>query len=217
MPGITHVKDILADNIAHYVKDAHDGNIFIKELRGIRCDHSPLIMKENGDGATLTKIYVVDIPSGSLVLKPDNFNVHLFKANTWNKACDYLILAQVEHRNCALFIELKSSLNDRPDAADSLLIVESKEDKSKAKQLEGACNLFDFIRLVVNKEYGDRELYSFEIYKIVLYNEVKSRSPLQSNPRQMSGRRIKSNDIKTLKVNDAQTLSLPELIRIFEN
>ena len=77
MPGITHVKDILADNIAHYVKDAHDGNIFIKELRGIRCDHSPLIMKENGDGATLTKIYVVDIPSGSLVLKPDNFNVHL--------------------------------------------------------------------------------------------------------------------------------------------
>lgn len=217
MSGISHVNDILADNVAHYAKNAHDGNIFTREFRRIRCDHSPLIMKENGDDATLTKVYVTDIPRGSLVLKPDNFNVHLFKANTWNKACDYLILAQVEHRNYALFIELKSSLNDRPDAADSLLIVESKEDKSKAKQLEGACNLFDFLRLVVDKEYGDRELYSFEIYKIVLYNEVKSRSPLQSNQRQISGRRIKSTDIKTLKVNDAQTLSFAGLMRIFEN
>lgn len=217
MSGISHINDILADNVAHYVKDARDCNIYTRELRRIRSNCSPLIMEENGENATLKKIYVIDIPHNSLVLKPDNFNVHLFKANTWNKACDYLILAQDSHGNYALFIELKSSLNDRPDATDSLLIMESNEDKNKSKQIEGACNLFDFLRLIVNKVYHDSELDTFKIYKIVLYNEVKTRSPLQSNQRLISGQRVKSEDIKTLKVNDAQTLRFSELIRIFEN
>ena len=211
MSGISYVNDILADNVAHYVQSSQNRGLFNKELRKIRCNHSPLIMEERGDNATLTKIYVIDIPGESIVLKPDDFNVHLFKANTWNRACDYLILAEDRTRKFALFIELKSSLNDRPEATDSLLIVESNEDKKKAKQLEGACALFEYLRLIVDKEYGDRGLYSFQIYKIVLYNEVKPRSPLQSNSRQLSA------DIKALRVNDAQTLRFPELIRIFEN
>ena len=215
MSAIPFVNKILADNVAHYIETRPNSNVFNRELRPIRCDHTPLEMRESGDNATLTKVYVTEIPDEALVLKPDNFNIHMFKSGKWNKACDYLILAHEDRNSYAFFIELKSSLNDKPDQNDSLLVLESKEDKGKARQFEGAVALFDYISMLVRKEYNNTELDDFQKCRLIIYDSIKPRSPMQSNIRLTSGHRNKSADIKTLQVHDAATICFSRLIAIF--
>lgn len=70
----------------------------------------------------------------------------------WNKAVDYLLLTRYMDVNYAGFIDLKSSLNDKPDPSDNLLVTNSNEDLKKEKQFVGAKALFDYLSLVVKKE-----------------------------------------------------------------
>ncbi|WP_297980098.1 hypothetical protein [uncultured Methanobrevibacter sp.] len=50
----------------------------------------------------------------------------------------------------AIFIELKSSLNDMPDSFDNRLVIVSNEDRKKEMQLLGGEALFDYIKVILS-------------------------------------------------------------------
>ena len=211
MTGINELKTMLADMVPYYVQDRHDKSLFRVEKRRLyeRCD--PLIMKEEGEGATLTKVNIIGFTQPSLALKPDHFGIRFFKGSR-NKACDYLILTTYKEKNYAIFVELKSSLNDDPGLNKGLLIIESKEDQRKEQQILGAFDLFEWLRFWVNKDYGHTDLDGVIVAKIILYAGVTPRSQMYSKIRPVDGNRRRSKDVYTFKVHDAETIELEVLI-----
>ncbi len=216
MNWVQEFSNILAYNVPHYIECRSNAGCYSKDDRPIRCSASPLEMVEDGPDATLTKVYLTGLACETLVLKPDNFGIQFFKGGSWNRACDYLVLTEFNGKKYALLIELKSSLNDKPESCDQLLIIESNADKKKMQQLESSCGLFEFLKLIVRKECAINNLDNVRVCKLILYDSIKPRSPLQSNARLISGRRIKAEDIKTLEVHDAETLDIANIMKVFD-
>ncbi|MBQ4384369.1 MAG: hypothetical protein II823_00395 [Kiritimatiellae bacterium] len=215
MSWVREFSNVLAHNVTHYVESRSHAGYYCKEDKPIKCDARPLVMAEDGPDATLTKVYLTGLACETLVLKPDNFGIKFFKGGSWNRACDYLVLTEFGGEKYALFLELKSSLNDRPESGDHLLIIESNADKKKMQQLESSCGLFEFLKLLVSKECAINDLKNVRVCKLVLYDSIKPRPPLQSSVRPISGKRIKAEDIKTLEVHDAETLDIAKIMKVF--
>lgn len=100
--------------------------------------------------AILNHIPLQNLGTDTLVLKPDHFNIRFYRAGTYNKACDYLVLtydnAQKPH---AVFIDLKTDIYDRPDPTTSEFSTTSDRDAQCGLQFCGARALFKLLALMV--------------------------------------------------------------------
>ena len=93
--------------------------------------------------ATLNNVQIVGLSSETVVVKPDHFGIRYYKADTYNKACDYLILTKDPSTNkrYAIFIDLKTDIQDSPDA-QNVFTTSSDRDASCGMQFCGALALF---------------------------------------------------------------------------
>ncbi len=211
MQGIEIIRDLLAQSVKKY---NHVGRMITCEEAYLqfRPSRQTFEMEETDPSATLKKIYVTSLPDDSMILKPDNFGVRFFKSGTWNKACDYLFLVRVRGDSYAIFIELKSSLNDMPDSFDNRLVIVSNEDRKKEMQLLGGEALFDYIKVIAEKHSSPNDLSQYKTRMWVLYESIRPRSPTRAGIMLTAQERIKSNKVLTKKVHDAQTISIEDLI-----
>lgn len=214
MDGMQELRSVLTPTIKGYEKDVVSLDCF-REVDlpiVVRSDGGILKMEENAPDAKLQKVYLVDLDPSGLVLKPDNFGVRFFRRGCWNKAVDYLVFTRHNNTNYAIFIDLKSSLNDKPDRSDNLLVVDSGEDAKKESQFFGAAALFCYLKQIVKKATGDTSLDNFKIRNWILYEDVKTRSPSQSIIMSTAHVRKKSALVVTKQVADASTLSVLKLM-----
>lgn len=214
MNGIAELRKVLSSTVDGYVKDIADPTIYRAVARPILYSNlDPTFeLAEDDPGATLKKVYLHGVRTDGVVLKPDNFGVSFFKAGKWNKACDYLVLTEYLGKNYAIFLDLKSSLNDAPDLADPRLVINSREDEKKERQFKGANALFEYIKVVVKKATNSAALDSFEVKNWVLYEDVKSRNPTQATIMTTAQARKKSQDVYTMQVADAGTIQIRQLV-----
>lgn len=93
--------------------------------------------------ATLNNVRIVGLSQETIVVKPDHFGIHYYKNNTYNKACDYLILTKDASTNkrYAIFIDLKTDIQDSPNA-QNVFTTSSDRDASCGMQFCGALSLF---------------------------------------------------------------------------
>lgn len=214
MLGIRQIKNLLADSVRAYEKAPSGENLFceVSQRLQVAVNRGTVSMMENGKDASLTNVYLLNVSNDGLVLKPDNFGVRFFRAGSWNKAVDYLILTEYDGKNYAIFIDLKSSINDKPDKNDPRLIIDSNEDKKKEKQFVGAEALFEYIKLIATKEYGLGCLPELEIRKWILYGDVKPRKGMQSAAMPTAARRMRSEDVYTKSVTNNSSIDVKDLV-----
>jgi len=206
------VLDILADSVRAYT-ECNGGPIAVEKKKiKFKADRQTFTMTENGKDATLTRVYVCDLDNDCVILKPDDFGVRFFRKDSWNKACDYLILVVVNGKKYAIFVELKSSIDNQPDGNDNHLVIDGNEDNKKEQQLLGAAELWNYIKLIVKKKTDSSELDDYDVRMWVLYESVKSRSPTQSQIMTTVPRRTKSKCVQTKQVHDAETISVHDLL-----
>lgn len=214
MCGIAEIEDLVGDAVRAYVETSPGAETFREELRHIKFRHigGCLDLRENDGAASLRSIHLFNLDDHGIALKPDDFHVRFFKANSWNKAVDYLILTSHRSRCYAIFIDLKSSINDKPDVSDQLLIVDSREDKKKEQQFCGAEALFDYLKMLLETKYGVTGMEQYQIRKWILYESVKTRSGVQSPVLLTAHKRKKSNDVRTMQVTDGAMLDVTKLL-----
>lgn len=214
MKGVQEIKNLLADSVMSYKESPAGSKQYIEDRCSIKLNlrDGNLEMTEDGKDATLTKIYLIGLDRAGVALKPDNFGVRFFQANSWNKAVDYLVLTTYNSKDYAIYIDLKSSLNDKPDANDGMLIVDHAQDRKKEAQFIGAEALFEYIKMLVKKKNGCNAVPAYEVRKWILYGQIKPQSGVQSPIMSTSAIRRKSKDIHTKQVADSVAIDVKDLI-----
>lgn len=130
----------------------------------------------------------------TLILKADHFTLGYFKAETWCKACDFLVLTEHGRKKYALFIDLKTSVED--DFEDNCKLKCNKSDYNTKIiwQMLGADALFDGLIDVVSKvnssamrdtkanktQSANSELASYKRRYVILYLKANPINTLTS-------------------------------------
>lgn len=146
------------------------------------------VLEELDPLAKLKKVTLKGIErTKTLILKADHFTASYFKSETWCKACDFLVLTEYNRGKYALFIDLKTNVED--EFGDNC---ELKCDKSDLNtkiiwQMLGADALFDGLIDVVAKVdasvmrdtkankmlSANSELASYKRRYVILYLKAK--------------------------------------------
>ena len=150
-------------------------------------EHDPLsqLRKVNLQGIDKTK---------TLILKTDHFSLGYFKAGTWCKACDFLLLTEYNREKYALFIDLKSSVEDDFGDNHELRCDKSDSNTKAIWQMLGADALFDGLIDVVSKvgssamrdtkankmQSANSALASYKRRYVILYLKAQSTNTLTS-------------------------------------
>ena len=66
-------------------------------------------LHENPKQAALHDLFIDNVSSEGITLKPDRNKISFFKHNFGNRRCDYIILSETEKKRVALFVEMKST------------------------------------------------------------------------------------------------------------
>lgn len=188
---------------------------------------------QNVNASLLKKVTVKELHSESLVLRPDHFAVQHFKPKTWNKACDYLILTTFNGTKYALFIDLKTSLECKPDANGRLVFQGLPYHSEMVWQMMGADALFDGLVNVVHKTShkmprakshdselrlcGNSSLAAYKRRYLVLYQAIQNHPNMTAGG--ISSTSIRSpndlcleNEVKVLEVTNNEEKSIGALI-----
>lgn len=88
----------------------------------------------------------------TLVVKADHFTLGYFKAETWCKACDFLVLTEHNKKKYALFIDLKTNIEDDLGCNSELKCDKSDFNAKILWQMVGADALLDGLIDVVSKK-----------------------------------------------------------------
>ena len=159
---LSALKNILSDEIFFFpADDAYEvgkqyccekRKLYIPIQTDVTSGSSYAILDELDPIAKLKKVNLKGIDkTKTLILKADHFTLGYFRAETWCKACDFLVLTEHNQKKYALFIDLKTNIED--DVGNNC---ELKCDKSdfNAKiiwQMLGADALFDGLIDIVSK------------------------------------------------------------------
>ena len=145
---------------------------------------------ENRKDATLTNVIVSGLDPDYLALKPDKCGFQIFKTGYGSKQCDYILLSEIGGKKVAVFVELKSSVNEydanaqTPQASkqkDSSELTEqstfeninqiSEKYEDYVTQLTGSTCLFDFLHSVLVNFFNCPILGNdYKRYYAVLHN-----------------------------------------------
>ena len=120
--------------------------------------------------AILNHVPLLNLGTDTLVLKPDHFNIRFYRAGTYNKACDYLVLTY-DHtqRPHAVFIDLKTDIYDRPDPSTGEFSTSSDRDAQCGLQFCGARALFKLLALMVKTLTNCQAFDTYKEHYWVLY------------------------------------------------
>ncbi len=98
------------------------------------------------------RIYISGLGPNDLILKPDQFGVRYYKDDTYNKACDYLIVTFQDKLLYAIFVDLKTDFEVRfPSSPGRAFEYVSKGNVEKAWQMAGAVVVFESIERLAHK------------------------------------------------------------------
>ncbi len=147
------------------------------------------VLEEECKKATLNHVPICNLGANTLVLKPDNFNIRFYKASTYNKACDYLVLTyDASNKPHAVFIDLKTDIHDQPDTETNLFKTNSERDAECGLQFCGARALFKLLAFMTRtvkkcKAFDEYREHYWVLYKNFLYG----RGVLGAVPPSISG------------------------------
>ena len=171
-----------------------------------------LTLQESDPKAELKTIRLNGVSADGLCIKLDNFGIHFFAAETGNTSCDYLVLTDYENEKYALFIELKTSIETSPSKGK--LSLTNAGDQRKALQLNSGSARFDYLCSVVNKLRGSTVIQAstYERLFFVLYIHERNISPSQGSASLTGSCNFFHKEIAAIKVQDAQTMTVRDLI-----
>ena len=169
--------ELLGDTTRHCAKSTQPqtGQPCCVEWRRTKFDTQNVVLVEDGDNASLRNICLDGVSPNGIILKPDNFAISFFTKGSWNKACDYIVLTENNGNKFAVFLELKSTLDDQPDQNGHLRL-RSKKDIGTAWQLNSASALFDYLCNIEQRmdPSGPHDLNSYTRVFVVLYANYKT-------------------------------------------
>jgi hypothetical protein len=181
------LKDILAKTVLHC--ENYTDYYQNKPCKCSRRDtYEPIItnfeLVEKDRKATLKGIPLDGVSPHGLALKPDHFGIHFFTKGMWNKSCDYIILTEDRGQKYAVFIELKSSVEEKLDAQDKNptpynaagnLRLDTTKNYDIALQLNSASALFDYLECIARKT--GKTLSHYERRFAVVYEKTVKENP----------------------------------------
>lgn len=190
------------------------------------------VLEELDPIAKLKKVNLKGIDrTKTLILKADHFTLGYFKSETWCKACDFLVLTEHGRKKYALFIDLKTNVEN--EFGDNCVLKCDKSDFNTKIiwQMLGADALFDGLIDVVSKinssvmrgtkanktQSANSALASYKRRYVILYLKTKPVNTLTSGGIMRTGVLRKPNlksleaDVLALNVlNDGCTVDVGE-------
>lgn len=172
-------------------------------------------LTENSKNSTLVMVTIKGLDEHAVVLKPDHFAIRHFAANTWNKACDYVIFTKTKFGKYAFFVELKTLLHERL-ASNNVFLFSHDEDKKIAWQFLGANASIDNVIHNIERSQVQRhepsavcltklvnsKLYDYKRRYIILYKVINCETST-TGPASLSNQkqeRISTPNIKCLEM-----------------
>lgn len=229
---LSALKSILSDEIFFFPSDdtyevgktycCVKRKLYVPIATNVTFGNDYAVLEELDPLAKLRRVNLKGIDrTKTLILKADHFTLGYFKAETWCKACDFLVLTEHKRKKYALFIDLKTNVED--DFGDNC---ELKCDKSDFNtkiiwQMLGADALFDGLIDVVSKvdstvmrdtkanktQSANSELASYKRRYVILYLKARPINTLTSGSISRTGALRKPN----LKSLEADVLALDVL------
>lgn len=136
------------------VFDVSNGHFVLKECEKALLNHIPLC----------------NLGVDTLILKPDNFNIRFYKTDTYNKACDYLVLTYDKtNKPHAVFVDLKTDIYDQPNPKTCEFKTNSERDALCGLQFCGARALYKLLALMTRTLSKCRAFDSYQEHYWVLY------------------------------------------------
>lgn len=126
------------------------------------------LVEEDAQTSGIKDLWIDDLDSDTIVLKPDRFSIAHFKKGTYNKACDYLVLTKpvgaTGSELYAFFIDLKTdarAISFNPEETAGNLDYSIDSEKERLWQMAGARVLLDSLMGLSKKLGYIPDLYQF--------------------------------------------------------
>lgn len=145
-----------------------------KVLRKMKVFYSfgSITLEERGDAATLKSIVVSGLALDYFALKPDESKIQFFSSGYGSKQCDYILLSEFNGEKVAVFIELKSNIEEQSVIATTPQQNVDGEYEDYVTQLISSSCLLDYLHSVLvyfcNCDVLGKD---YKRYYVVLHNK----------------------------------------------
>lgn len=202
---LSALKSILSDEIFFFPSDGtyevgksyccEKRKLYVPIMTNVTFGNDYAVLEELDPIAKLKRVNLKGIDrTKTLILKADYFASGYFKAGTWCKACDFLVLTEHKREKYALFIDLKTSVEDEFGDNCELKCDKSDFNTKIMWQMLGTDALFDGLIDVVSKvdssvmrdakankmQSANSALASYKRRYVILYLKAKPVNTLTS-------------------------------------
>ena len=170
--------DLLSSTSYLPVKETDEKGVatgkFLIDMRPLRCKYDGNgtieLKEENPNSRGITDIFITELDSDAVIIRPDLFGIKFFKDDTYNRACDYLILTQHNSLNYAMFIDLKTDVAVEHNAQDNNVKLISKGNVEKAWQMAGGVFVLESLLALAEKIRKIPTKGGFKFVYILFFN-----------------------------------------------